>query len=101
MRMSSGALSSRGTFFYKLVFPAIWIAVFLPSVYAASQSAVQRGSIGRPLAFSMEAAWLLVTIVVLYSTIPLVRVELRDGRIYVSNYRREIEIRHTDIERVT
>jgi hypothetical protein len=93
-------ISSRTTFVYKFVFPAIWIPLFGFVAYLALSSG-QRGTGDRTVGIVMVTAWLVVSAFLLRLVISLRRVQLRDGRLYASNYRREIEIAPSEIERIT
>ena len=89
--------SSSATFLYKFIFPPIWIALcwMLVSQYSPNE------------AFGNEAklAFVLLSIVgsvfFLRFSLTLLRVQLRDGHLYASNYFSEIEIRPSDIADVT
>jgi hypothetical protein len=94
-------ISSRTTFIYKFIFPAIWIPlVGFPAIMFA-RNANARGGADMTGAVVYVAAWAVGAAFLLRLAVPLMRVQLRDGRIYASNYRREIEIVPSDIERVT
>jgi hypothetical protein len=101
MRLSNGELSSSVTFIYKFVFPAIWVVIagFLAVV---TVEGIRRTSPPDTLtSLLIVVPWLLAGIFLLRLAAPILRVELREGRLYASNYRREIEIQRTDIVRVT
>jgi hypothetical protein len=96
-------LSSRWTYFVKFVFGPLWI-VLLGAVALAAVIAPQTvlsGPRGEPAPAGFQ--WIIVVIWAIGSagilrfTMPLKRVELRDSRLYVSNYRREWEIVPRDI----
>jgi len=93
-------ISSRTTFAYKFIFPAIWIPLFGFAAYAAV-SAGRRGAADMSVGLFLVVAWVVVTAFLLRLVIPLVRLQLRDGRIYASNYRREVEIAPGEIESIT
>jgi hypothetical protein len=93
-------ISSRTTFVYKFIFPAIWIPLFGFVAYIAL-NAGRSGTGDRTVGIIMATAWLVVSALLLRLVLSLMRVQLRDGRIYASNYRREIEIVPGEIERVT
>jgi hypothetical protein len=94
-------ISSRTTFIYKFIFPAIWISLFGFVAYLALNTGFRGTGTNKAVGIFMAATWLVVSALLLRTAIPLMRVELRDGRIYASNYRREIEIVPTEIERIT
>lgn len=101
MRLSNGQLSSSVTFIYKFVFPAIWILIggFLLFV---TVEGIHRTSFPDTLtSLLIVVPWLLGIAFLLWFAAPILRVELRDGRIYASNYRREIEIQRSDIASVS
>jgi predicted PurR-regulated permease PerM len=101
MRLSNGQLSSSVTFIYKFVFPAIWILIggFLLFV---TVEGIHRTSLPDTLTWLLIVVpWLFGIVFLLWFAAPILRVELRDGRIYASNYRREIEIQRSDIASVT
>jgi hypothetical protein len=93
-------ISSRTTFVYKFIFPAIWIPLFGFVAYLAL-NAGRSGAGDKTVGIIMATTWLVVSAFLLRLVLPLMRVQLRDGRIYASNYRREIEIVPGEIERVT
>jgi hypothetical protein len=94
-------ISSRTTFIYKFIFPAIWIPLFGFVAFLALNGGRHRAGTGNTGALVMAAAWIFGTAFLLRLVIPLMRVQLRDGRIYASNYRREIEIAPSEIESIT
>ena len=102
MRLSSGQLSSSVTFIYKFVFPAIWTVIGGFLLFVTIQG-IQKTTTFPDTATSLliVVPWLLGAIFLFRLAAPIVRVELRDGRLYASNYRREIEIQRSDIVRVT
>jgi predicted PurR-regulated permease PerM len=101
MRVSNGQLSSSVTFIYKFVFPAIWILIGGFLLFVTVQG-IRRTSLPDTLTWLLIVVpWLLGIVFLLWFAAPILRVELRDGRIYASNYRREIEIQRSDIASVT
>ncbi|HEV7702694.1 MAG TPA: hypothetical protein VGO46_00320 [Gemmatimonadaceae bacterium] len=94
-------ISSRTTFIYKFIFPAIWISLFGFVGFLALKTGSRGTGTDKTTGIIMAAAWFLVSALLLRTVIPLMRVQLREGRIYVSNYRREIEIEPSEIERIT
>jgi hypothetical protein len=93
-------ISSRTTFVYKFIFPAIWIPLFGFVAFLALNGG-KSGTADKTVGIVMATTWLVVSAFLLRLVIPLMRVQLRDGRIYASNYRREIEIAPGEIERIT
>lgn len=94
-------LSSRWTYILKFIYAPFWMLVMSlilgPVVFGTSDRDA-RGESPPPLVpWIFGAAWVIACAGILRFAIPLKRVELRDGRLYVSNYRREWEIMPTDI----
>jgi hypothetical protein len=89
--------SSRLTFFYKVIFPVIWISGF------------GLGMIGVELAhdpplavkFTFATVWVLGTVFIMWLCAPLKRVRADDRALYVSNYLKEIPVPVGLIDRVT
>jgi predicted PurR-regulated permease PerM len=101
MRLSNGQLSSSVTFIYKFVFPAIWILIGGFLLFVTVQG-IRRTSLPDTLTWLLIVVpWLLGIVFLHWFAAPILRVELRDGRLYASNYRREIEILRSDIASVT
>ena len=99
-------ISSRTTFIYKFIFPAIWIPLFgfaaFVALNAGNNGAGNNGAgANKTVAMMMAVSWIIGSAFLLRLVIPLMRVQLRDGRIYASNFRREIEIAPSEIERIT
>lgn len=94
-------ISSRTTFIYKFIFPAIWIPLFGFVGFLVLNAGSRGSGADKTIGIVMAATWVVVTALLLRMVISLMRVQLRDGRIYASNYRREIEIAPSEIERVT
>ena len=95
-------LSSRWTYFVKFIFGPLWIVLLGTSALAAviAPQEVFRDARSEPppgLQWVVVTIWLIGSAGILRFTMPLKRVELRDGRLYVSNYRREWEIVPRDI----
>jgi hypothetical protein len=101
MRLSNGELSSSVTLIYKFVFPAIWIVVAGILVFLTVEGTRRTSFPDTATSLVIVVPWLLGAIFLLRFAAPILRVELRDGRLYASNYRREIEIQRSNIERVT
>jgi hypothetical protein len=98
-------LSSRWTYFVKYILSPFWILTFgaIALTLAFAPGAWEGGRGGPPppeLRWLFPAIWIVMTIGILRSTLPIKRVELRDGRLFVSNYFREWEIFPSDIESV-
>ena len=94
-------ISSRTTFIYKFIFPAIWIPLLgFPAIMFVRRASSGSGADVTGAAVFV-GAWAVGAAVLLRLAVSLMRVQLRDGRIYASNYRREIEIAPSEIERIT
>ena len=101
MRLSNGQLSSSVTFIYKFVFPAIWIVIVGLLVFYNVRGARGAGALGIATSLLIVVPWLFGVLFLLRFAAPVLRVELRDGRLYASDYRREIEIPRGEITNVT
>lgn len=90
-------LSSRLTFFYKVIFSITWISGFgLGTVFMWMSS-------GPPVEvkWSFLVAWCLGSIVTVWTCVPLKRLRIDGRNLYVSNYLKEIAIPVNLIDRVT
>jgi hypothetical protein len=83
------------------VFPAIWILIGGFLLFVTVEGVRRTTFPDTATSLLIVVPWLLGAIFLFRLAAPIVRVELRDGRLYASNYRREIEIQRSDIERVT
>jgi hypothetical protein len=92
MRLSNGKLSSSVTVIYKFVFPAIWMVIAGFLVFFTVEGARRASFPDTVTSLVIVIPWLLGALFLLRLAVPILRVELRDGRLYASNYRREIEI---------
>jgi hypothetical protein len=101
MRLSNGELSSSVTFIYKFVFPAIWISIGGFLLFVTIEGIHRTTFPDTATSLLIVVPWLLGAVFLLQLATPVLRVELRDGRLYASNYRREIEIPRSDIVSVT
>jgi hypothetical protein len=101
-QLSRAMLSSRWTCFVKYIFGPLWIVLFglgaLGAVFAV-HGASERGAGAPPPGFEwiFVAVWIIASAGILRFALPLKRVELRDDRLFVSNYFREWEIAPGDI----
>jgi hypothetical protein len=98
-------LSSRWTLFTKYILGPFWIVTFGAAALLATLAPNRmfdgpRGAPPPGFQWIFVGVWIIVSTGLLRFTIPLKRVELRDGRLYVSNYFREWEILSRDIESV-
>jgi hypothetical protein len=80
--------SSRLTFFYKFIFPVIWISGFGLGIIVVELAH------NSPLAakFAFAAGWVLGTAGLVWLCAPLKRVRADDRALYVSNYLKEISV---------
>jgi predicted PurR-regulated permease PerM len=101
VRLSNGQLSSSVTFIYKFVFPAIWTMIGGVLLFVTIEGIQRTTFPDTATSLLIVVPWLLGIAFLLWFAAPILRVELRDGRLYASNYRREIEIQRSDIVRVT
>jgi hypothetical protein len=101
MRLSNGELSSSVTFIYKFVFPTIWISIGGFLLFVTIEGIHRTTFPDTATSLLIVVPWLLGAVFLLRLAAPVLRVELRDGRLYASNYRREIEIPRSDIVSVT
>jgi hypothetical protein len=94
-------ISSRTTFFYKFIFPALWIPMIGVAAVVAVRQARASIASDKSSAIAFAVAWVVGSALLLRLTIPLMRVQLREGKLYASNYRREIEIPPGEIARIS
>jgi len=94
-------ISSRATWYFKFAFPAAWIALFALFAFPVIRN-IQRGAPpGMTGVLGFIVIWTVGAALLLHFTRPLMRVELRGDRLYASDFRRETEIRPSDIASVT
>jgi len=93
--------SSSATLLYKFIFPAIWIALCGLFVFQLSHVARPNGASGNAMELGIVLLWIAGSVFFLRVSLPLLRVQLRDGHLYASNYFSEIEIRPSEIAEVT
>jgi hypothetical protein len=99
-------LSSRWTFSVKYIVGPLWIVIFglfVWTVVLAPNGAFADGRGGPPppgMRWFFLAIWVVAAAGILRFTLPIKRVEMRAGRLFVSNYLREWEIFPSDIETV-
>lgn len=95
-------LSSRWTYFLKFLYAPLWMLamgfILWPVVFQANEfRGVHGESLPSVIPWIFGAVWVIGCVGILRFASPLKRVELRNGRLYVSNYRREWEIAPNDI----
>lgn len=101
MRLSDERLSSNLTFVYKFVIPAIWL-LFVGFLAFSSLGRAYREMFTHPPALIvLVVTWLVGFALLLRLVVPLLQVEMRDGRLYASSLTREIEIPPGEIESVS
>jgi hypothetical protein len=91
MRMSD--LSSAWTFFYKFVFPALWISGFGLGTVALWLDALTVETTHSPssaMKFVFLSVWIVGSAFILWSCAGLKRVRADEQQLFVSNYLREI-----------
>ncbi|HUI13908.1 MAG TPA: hypothetical protein VL048_10625 [Xanthobacteraceae bacterium] len=90
-------LSSRMTFFYKVVLPAVWISGL------GTGTLLMWVSGGPPVAAKwwFLVVWCLGTAVTLWTCVPLKRLRTDGGNLYISNYLDKIVVPAGLIDRVT
>ena len=93
--------SSSVTLIYKFVFPAIWIALCGMFVFQLTRIDRPTGAAGNAIVLGVILVWAAGSMFFLRVSLPLLRVQLRDGHLYASNYFSEIEIHPSDIAEVT
>jgi hypothetical protein len=89
--------SSSATFLYKFIFPPIWIALCWMAVFQYSP----KGAFGNEANLAFVLLSIVGSVFFLRFSLPLLRVQLRDGHLYASNYFSEIEIPPSDMAEVT
>jgi hypothetical protein len=99
-------LSSAWTFFYKVIFPTLWIGGFALAtlfMFVAPDAFHSRSGQEdiRGARWIFAAATLLGGALIYWACIRLKKVSLVAGRLVISNYRRAIEIPIRDVESVS
>jgi hypothetical protein len=101
--METKRLSSAMTFFYKFIFSSTWITGFGAGTVALWLGAFHgKGASASPdeMKWLFLVGWLLGTVFILWGCAGLKRVGLGRDSIFISNYRHEIVVPITMIERV-
>lgn len=93
--------SSSATFLYKFIFPPIWIALSGTLLFQLSLIAQRHPLSNNYVELGAGFLWVVGSVLILRYSLPLLRVQLRDGHLYASNYFSEIEIKPSDIADVT
>ena len=93
-------LSSRWTFFYKVVFPALWVGAFVSivGVLFLAPDAFGGGGEAREIRWIVAGAGFLGAVFLYATLVRLKRVRFRDDVLEVSNFRRVVEIPLRDVE---
>ena len=98
--MTRRRLSSRATFFHRVIFPTAWIGIFVAgtvAMFVAPDTSTEARSMRWFLVVvTVVGAWMILSVV-----LPLKRVDLGETSFYVSNRSHEIEIPFRDVARVT
>ncbi len=100
------SISSSLTFFYKVVFPPLWIGGFaLATLVLFAGGGGLRDNAGNPPPPELRWFFLLATVaggaLLYWFCVRLKRVELDNAALYISNFAREIRVPLQDIEDVT
>ena len=85
-------VSSRTTCFLRFAFPVIWTTIIALGAFPMFTDSARGHGPTLPAALTLAAAWLGGTALLLVFSGTLMRVQYRDGHLYASNFRREIEI---------
>jgi hypothetical protein len=93
-------LSSRATWAMKRVLPAVWILIVGLILFVILHAQRASGAAVLPAILPLLIILTVATALNLWFMLPLCRLQMRDGRLYASNFREEIEIRPGDIEQV-
>jgi hypothetical protein len=94
-------LSSHWTFFVKYIVGPLWIVLFaVPALMLAANPSAFDPPPPPEVRWIFPAIWIIAGAGILRFNMPLKRVEMRNGRLYVSNFMREWEIMPRDIESV-
>jgi hypothetical protein len=101
MDLPDGRLSSSITFVYKFVVPVIWILIVWLLAFSNLGRAYRAMFTHTPSLLAVAVPWAIGFALLLRLVGPLLRVEMRSGRLYASNYNREIEIPPGSIESVS
>lgn len=94
-------VSSRTTWFLKFAFPVIWTSIMALGAIALFGDSARGHGAKLPAALTLAAVWLIGSAILFAFSGSLMRVRYRDGHLYASNFRREIEILPGDITAVT
>ena len=100
LRPGRRRLSSRWTFFHKVIFPAGWIAVFLVGTVAMFITPAESNE-ARTVRWLLLAVTVFGAALILHVTLPLKHVEVGDRSFFVSDRTREVEVPFRDVARVT
>ena len=90
-------LSSRYTFFTKIVFPILWIGGF----GAGSMALWASNNAPSQIKWTFLAVWAVGSLSIRWSSVRLKRVRVDGKTFYVSNYRKEIALPLGSVERVS
>jgi hypothetical protein len=94
-------LSSRLTFFYKVVLPAAWIGIFGAVTVTLFVAPVRGAGDVLTARWIMLAATAVGAVVFRLTCIPLKRVALGPSSFFVSNFREEIELPFAEVARIS
>jgi len=82
--------SSSATFLYKFIFPPIWIALCGSLLFQLSLIARPHPLSNNYVELGAGFLWVAGSVLILRFSLPLLRLQLRDGHLYDSNHCSEI-----------
>lgn len=99
-------LSSANTFFWKFVFPVVWIGAFVTGTAALFLTDIDvRHEAGQVPPQDMKWMFLIATVVgsvlIYWGGVRLKRIAIDDHALYISNYLKEIVVPLQELERVS
>ena len=104
MDMQERRISSGYTFFYKMVFTPLWSFMFGVGTWAlwfGKMTGPHNEAPPEEMKYVFLCVWIIGTVSIMKLCGGLKRVRVKDGRIYISNYMREIAVPPTAIKSVS
>lgn len=98
--MPKQTISSSFTFFYKYIFPTVWISGFGAGTIFIGIGYFSGGNDGFPF-FPFLFAWIVVSGVLFWSGRRLKAVEMDADHLYISNFRKTIQVPRSAIAEVS
>src|ERR1700744_1613960 len=95
MNTNERTISAGYTFFYKMVFAPFWICMFgigTAAVWFGDMKDAHNMPPPPEFKYMFLAMWIIGTALITKSCAGLKRVSIRNGKIYISNFRREIAV---------